>query len=102
MMHPHYEPDHPLYVLRGSDENIMYYVNQKKDALFIGHERFIPFIDIPKISLGSHIEEMTRYLYHVLRQSNHMKISAIYTHEIEHEGYMNRILKAAKNNIIDV
>ena len=102
MIHPHYEPDHPLYILRGSDENIMYYVNQKKDALFIGHERFIPFIDIPKISLGSHIEEMTRYLYHVLRQSNHMKISAIYTHEIDHEGYMNRVIKAAKNNIIDV
>ena len=102
MIHPHYEPDHPLYILRGSDEHIIHYVNQKKDALFIGHERFIPFIDIQTLSLGNHDEDMIRHLYHVLRQTNHMEIKAIYTHEIEHEGYMNRLIKAAKNNIIDV
>mgnify|MGYP001026034714 FL=1 len=102
MIHPHYEPDHPLTILRGDDEHIIYYVNQKKDALFIGHQRFIPFIDIEKLSLGQDVKEMTRYLYHVLRQSNHMDIKEIYTHEIDHEGYMNRLLKASKNQIIDV
>lgn len=102
MIHPHYEPDHPLTILRGDDEHIIYYVNQKKDALFIGHQRFMPFIDIEKLSLGQDVKEMTRYLYHVLRQSNHMDIKEIYTHEIDHEGYMNRLLKASKNQIIDV
>ncbi len=102
MIHPHYEPDHPLYILRGDDTHIINYVNQKKDALFIGHERFLPFIDIHKLSLGNNTHDMLRFLYHVLRQSNHMNIKAIYTHEIDHEGYMNRILKASKNQIIDV
>lgn len=102
MIHPHYEPNHPLTILRGNDEHIISYVNQKKDALFIGHERFLPFIDIQKLSLGQDVKEMTRYLYHVLRQSNHMEIKEIYTHEIDHEGYMNRLLKASKNQIIDV
>lgn len=102
MIHPHYEPDHPLKILRGSDEHIIHYVNQKKDALFIGHERFLPFIDIQKLSLGKDIQEMTRYLYHVLRQSNHLDIKEIYTHEIDHEGYMNRLIKASKHQIIDV
>lgn len=102
MIHPHYEPNHPLTILRGNDEHIIFYVNQKKDALFIGHERFLPFIDIQKLSLGQDVKEMIRYLYHVLRQSNHMDIKEIYTHEIDHEGYMNRLLKASKNQIIDV
>lgn len=102
MIHPHYEPDHPLYILRGHDAHIIDYVNQKKDALFIGHERFLPFIDIQKLSLGNNTHDMLRFLYHVLRQSNHMNIKAIYTHQIDHEGYMNRLLKASKNQIIDV
>jgi L-threonylcarbamoyladenylate synthase len=102
MIHPHYEPDHPLYILRGDDAHIINYVNQKKDALFIGHERFLPFIDIQKRSLGHDTHEMIRFLYHVLRQSNHLDIKAIYTHGIDHEGYMNRLLKASKNQIIDV
>jgi L-threonylcarbamoyladenylate synthase len=102
MIHPHYEPDHPLKILRGNDEHIIYYVNQKKEALFIGHERFLPFIDIKKLSLGHNVKEMTRYLYHVLRQSNHLDIQEIYTHDIDDEGYMNRLLKAAKDHIIDV
>lgn len=102
MIHPHYEPDHPLKILRGNDEHIIHYVNQKKDALFIGHERFLPFIDIKKLSLGHDVKEMTRYLYHVLRQSNHIDIKEIYTHDVDHEGYMNRLLKASKNQIIDV
>jgi len=102
MIHPHYEPNHPLTILRGNDEHIIFYVNQKKDALFIGHERFLPFIDIQKLSLGQDVKEMTRYLYHVLRQSNHMNIKEIFTHEIDNEGYMNRLLKASKNQIIDV
>lgn len=101
MMHPHYEPTHPLYILEGSDEAIIKFMKKKDRAVFIGHERFQTNMDF-MISLGHNHELMIKSLYHVLRQTNDLDVDEIYTHKMDHQAYMNRLFKAAKGRIISL
>lgn len=99
MIHPHYEPTHPLYILQGSDEAIINFMKKKDHAVFIGHHRFQSKIK-SMISMGHNDNEMMQSLYKILRETNHLNIQDIYTHEIHHVAYMNRLMKAAKGKVI--
>lgn len=101
MIHPHYEPNHPLYILKGSDSDIIMFMKKKDDAVFIGHKRFQSHMK-NMMSLGEDERHMIKHLYDVLRQTNKLNVNAIYTHEIQDDAYMNRLIKAAKGNIINV
>ena len=99
MHYKHYEPVHPLYILDGSDVDITKFINQKKDALFLGHARFKDDIK-DMIVLGHNEKEMTKHIYHVLRETSTYKDVTLYTHKIDDEAYMNRLMKAANSKVI--
>jgi len=99
MHYKHYEPVHPLYILDGSDIDITEFINQKKDALFLGHARFKDDIK-DMIVLGHNEKEMTKHIYHVLRETSTYKDITLYTHKIDDEAYMNRLMKAANSKVI--
>ena len=99
MHYKHYEPVHPLYILDGSDIDITKFINQKKDALFLGHARFKDDIK-DMIVLGHNEKEMTKHIYHVLRETSTYKDITLYTHKIDDEAYMNRLMKAANSKVI--
>jgi hypothetical protein len=90
---------HPLYILDGSDIDITEFINQKKDALFLGHARFKDDIK-DMIVLGHNEKEMTKHIYHVLRETSTYKDITLYTHKIDDEAYMNRLMKAANSKVI--
>ena len=101
MIHPHYEPTHPLYILEGSDDKIIEFMTKKDRAVFIGHNRFLEHIP-NMVTLGETEAHMIHALYHVLRQTSELDVHEIYTHQIDDEAYMNRLLKAAKGRIISL
>lgn len=96
MIHPHYEPSHPLWILDGSDEAIIKFMKKKDHAVFIGHQKFMPFM-AHMVSLGETEADMMQTLYHVLRETNALHVDTIYTHKINHEAYMNRLMKDRKS-----
>jgi L-threonylcarbamoyladenylate synthase len=99
MHYKHYEPVHPLYILDGSDIDITKFLKQKKDALFLGHARFKDDINDMMV-LGNSEKEMTKNIYHVLRETSKYKDVTLYTHKIDDEAYMNRLMKAANFKVI--
>jgi L-threonylcarbamoyladenylate synthase len=101
MRYKHYEPVHPLYILEGNDQAIIEFMKQKTHALFIGHARFKEDI-LDMIVLGKTHKEMTKHLYHALRETQVYKDITLYTHKIEDEAYMNRLMKAANGRLIIV
>jgi L-threonylcarbamoyladenylate synthase len=101
MRYPHYEPIHPLYILKGSDEAIIKFMKDKKDALFLGHHRFIHTIEF-MIDMGDTVEKLTHNLYKTLRDTSQNSHVTLYTHEVESDAYMNRLLKAANYKVINV
>lgn len=101
MKYPHYQPIHPLILLKGSDEAIVSYMKEKKDVLFLGHHRFKHVIT-NMIDMGSTDQEMTQRLYHSLRLTASYPKVTLYSHVIENTSYMNRMLKAANYNIIEL
>lgn len=99
MKFPHYQPNARLIILEGTDDDIINFMKEKNHDLFIGHERFLPHIK-HMISLGDSHERMKHQLYDVLRHTNTLDIATIYTHPIEDDAYMNRLLKAANDQMI--
>lgn len=101
MIHPHYEPTHPLYILEGSDDKIIDFMKKKDHAVFLGHNRFLEHIP-NMVTLGETEAHMIKSLYHVLRQTSELDVHEMYTHAITEEAYMNRLRKAAKGRIISL
>ena len=101
MKFPHYQPNAQVIILEGSDDAIIAYMKEKKHDLFIGHDRFLSYIH-KMLPLGHTHDIMKHQLYDVLRQTNAHKVEVIYTHSIDDEAYMNRLLKAANFHVLKI
>ena len=117
MRYRHYAPKGNLVVVEGSKDVVVEKINSlSKDAVLSGKKVAVlasketsasySYGDVFTIGSFSDEEEIARNLYAVLREFDHSEIEQIYSESFEtpHMGQaiMNRLLKAAGHQIIEV
>lgn len=112
MKYRHYAPSSPVYLVEGSDENIIAFFKQKQqqencgilcfdeDALQLNHTNMLTF--------GGHFDEekQAHELFDMLRKFDSMDVDAIYARLPSDKGVglavYNRLIRAAGFSIINV
>lgn len=117
MKYRHYAPKAPLTIVRGDDEKIIAYINNKidennkrniKTGVLATDETINKYSGQFKISVGSRKEPgiIAANLFDCLRKFDKIDIDCIYAEAFNEEGInlaiMNRLKKAAGYNIVDV
>ena len=115
MKYTHYAPVGNVKLIQGIKEDVIKFINQDildKDKHLVGvigpSEYMEDIQSFYKVDLGSlnHLEEVARNLFLALRQMDSLHIEFIYIVALPREGLgqaiMNRLIKAAGNQIIDV
>ena len=117
MKYTHYSPDAPLYILSGTEKNIVdfikkeiYNINNNKKIGFLCFDEFLDYFDDNKniilISVGkkNNLEEQAKNLFEALNKFNLLEADIIYSAEPEKNGVgeaiYNRLIKAAGGKII--
>lgn len=117
MKYRHYAPQGDLTIVQGEAEQVVAYINsQTKTDRSVGEKVGVIateetlhqyFADVVK-SVGSRKDEESigRHLYTILREFDDEGITRIYSEGFEAEGFgqaiMNRLLKAAGHNVVNV
>ena len=111
MKYEHYKPKTKVVVLSGEDKSIIDYLNNltEEHIGFLGLNNILDKIENDKIflkSLGEDIVDASKNLYFLLREMDKEKLNVIYAQAMNTEGiglaYMNRLLKSASGDIINL
>lgn len=117
MKYRHYAPKGDLTIVRGEDEAVIAFVNERirkhtqeseRVGIIATAESIERYDDCVKKSAGSRADEAfaARHLYEILRAFDEEDVSYIYAESFDTEGIgqavMNRLLKAAGHRIMDV
>ena len=99
MIYPHYVPSKPLTVLEGDYDQIRNFLKSKEGSIFIGDS--LKYKDIPNfVSMGEGKDQLIINLYKTLRSLDNYKGEEVFTHVVDHRGYMNRLMKASEGRLI--
>ena len=108
MKYKHYSPKTETFLVLGSKDNFVRFVNNKKDALAVCFDEEADFVNTEKICYGSQLkpESLAHNLFSVLRRVDGMDVSAVYVHAPEKSGMglavYNRLIRAAAFKVIEV
>lgn len=110
MKYAHYRPKTKVVVLGGKEEKIAEFLNARADENigFMGLNTCCSMLDerICTIKMGIDIEDAGRNLYRTLREMDEKGVSLVYAQGFGLDGlemaYMNRLLKAAAGEIINL
>lgn len=117
MKYRHYAPKGQLTIVTGEPENVVGYINElsreaQKDGKkvgIIGSEEFLAQYQADSVkSAGSRDDEqaIAHNLYRILREFDDENVEVIYSESFDNGGMgqaiMNRLLKAAGHNVVEV
>lgn len=111
MKYEHYKPKTKVIVLSGEDKAIEDYLNNldKENVGFLGLNNVLNRVVNSKVllkSLGEDINEASKNLYFLLREMDKEQLNIIYAQAMPTDGiglaYMNRLLKSASGDIINL
>jgi len=110
MKYEHYKPKTKVVVLNGNDDKIIDFFKEKdlNNIGFMGLDNIVDKLnnDVICKSLGRDVNDASKNLYYLLREMDKESLEIIYVEALEQDGiglaYMNRLLKAASGNIINL
>ncbi|WP_195940798.1 L-threonylcarbamoyladenylate synthase [Romboutsia sp. 1001713B170131_170501_G6] len=114
MKYTHYSPDADVYIVSGSDKDVMNKINQiirensengiKSGVMCVEKNKEVYEGEV--ISLGNTLEEVGSNLFDVLREMDKRNVDIVYSEAFEMTGVgqaiMNRLLKSAGYKVIKV
>lgn len=111
MKYKHYAPSANLFLVTGNEENVIKFLNEKKDEERTGIICYDDYLDadnknVVKIGKKSDLDCQAKEIFAVLREFDKMDIDNIYSVYPSDKGIglavLNRMLRAAGFNIIEV
>ncbi len=108
MKYKHYAPKTETFLVEGSDEEFIGYVNKKRDIVAICFEEESFKITVPKMVYGSEDNEATlaHSIFSLLREADKSGAKEIYVHAPSKSGVglavYNRLIRAAGFKVINL
>ncbi|MCL2407705.1 MAG: L-threonylcarbamoyladenylate synthase [Defluviitaleaceae bacterium] len=117
MKYKHYAPDAPMYIIRGEPHKVAEYINRRISESGLPAERvgiltseesagFYTCGHVINVGSIKNLEDVARGIYAALHRFNEAGVEIIFSESFRHTevglSIMNRLEKAAGNNIIDI